>query len=200
MLLRSSSSRLLGSINPMLPQSEALKELEPESSLSRCKSAKPLSSSWAFGSGNWDLEAELHKSPPKSFQRVHKTAVVVDRMGSEKPAISGRKNGVLRPGGGGEEGSGSSPVPRNSQSVSETEDGAMYIAGGFGFGGEDEEVSTRTDCTEVYFQKMLEANPGSSLLLRNYAKFLHEVQGNLAKAEEYYERAILASPDDGNSV
>jgi hypothetical protein len=157
MLLRNSSSPLLGSINPMLPQSEALKELEPESSLSRCKSAKPLSSSWAFGSGNWDLEAELHKSPPKSFKPVHKIAVVVDRMGSEKPAISGRKNGVLRPGGGGEEGSGSSPVPRNSQSVSETEDGAMYIAGGFGFGGEDEEVSTRTDCTEVYFQKMLEA-------------------------------------------
>jgi len=201
MLLRNSSSPLLGSINPMLPQSEALKELEPESSLSRCKSAKPLSSSWSFGSGNWDLEAELHKSPPKSFKRVHKTAVVVDRMGSEKPAISGRKNGVLRPGGGGEEGSGLSPVTRNSQSVSETEDGAMYIAGGFGFGGENQDVSTGTDsisdCTEVYFQKMLEANPGSSLLLRNYAKFLHEVQGNLAKAEEYYERAILASPDDG---
>jgi Tfp pilus assembly protein PilF len=121
-------------------------------------------------------------------------------MGSEKPSISGRKNDVLMPGGGDKEGSASSPVVKNSQSVSETEDGAMYIARGFGTGGGNQEISRAdsvSDCTEVYFQKMLEANPGNSLLLRNYAKFLHEVQGNLAKAEEYYERAILASPGDG---
>jgi len=203
MLLRSSSTPILGSINPMLPQSEALKELEPESTLSRCKSAKQLSSFCAFGSGTWDLEAELHKSPSKSFKPTHKITVVVDRMGSEKPSISGRKNDVLRPGGGGE-GSGSNPgvgMAKNSQSVPETEDGAMYIAaGGFGIGGGNHEVSRAdsvSDCTEIYYQKMLEANPGNPLLLRNYAKFLHEVQGNLAKAEEYYERAILASPGDG---
>lgn len=199
MLLRSSSSPILGSINPILSQSEALKELESESSLSRCKSAKPLSSSYAFGSGNWDLEAELHKNPPKNFKQAHKIAVVVDRMGSDKTSISGRKNDVHRSGGG-EGGSSSSPVPRNSQSVSEAEDGAMYIAGGFGIDGGNQEVSrvdSVSDSTETYFQKMLEANPGNSLLLRNYAQFLHEVQGNLAKAEEYYERAILASPGDG---
>jgi hypothetical protein len=45
----------------MLPQIEALKELEPESSLSRYKSTKMYSSYWAFGSGNWDLEVELRK-------------------------------------------------------------------------------------------------------------------------------------------
>jgi len=201
MLLRSSSSPILGSIHPMLGQFEALKELEPESSLGRCKSGRLLSSSCAFGSGTWDLEAGLHKSSSKSFKPAHKVAIVVDRMGSEKPSISGRKNDVLRPAvGGGKEGSASSPVVKNSQSVSETEDGAMHIARGFGTGGGNQEVSRAdsvSDCTEVYFQKMLEANPGNSLLLRNYAKFLHEVQGNLAKAEEYYERAILASPGDG---
>lgn len=201
MLLRSSSSPILGSINPILTPSDALKELESESTLSRCKSAKLWSSFRAFGSGTRELEAELHKSPPKSSKPAQKIAVVVDSMESEKPHIFGRKNDVLRPGGRGEgEGSGSSPVARNLQSVSETEDGEMYIARGFGIDGGNHKVSktdTVSDCTEVYYQKMLEANPGNSLLLRNYAKFLHEVQGNLAKAEEYYERAILASPGDG---
>lgn len=187
----------------MLPQSDGVKELEPESRLRRCKSAKLQSSSCAFGSGTWDLEAELHKSSPKSFKRAHKIAAVVDHMGSENSSISGRKNDVLRPTageGGSGSGSGSFPVPRNSQSVSETEHGTMYIAGAFGIGGGNQEVSSTdsvSECTEAYYQKMLEANPDNSLLLRNYAKFLHEVQGNLAKAEEYYGIAILASPGDG---
>lgn len=183
MLLRSSSSPILGSINPMIAQSESLKELEAESSLGRCKSAKPLCGSCVFGLGNRDLEAELHKSPPRSFKPAHKIAVVVDSLGSEKPTFSGRKNDVLRPGVGGEV-AGSSPVARNSQSVSKTEDGPMYIAGGFGIGNVNHEVSRAdsvSDCTEVYYQKMLEANPGNSLLLRNYAKFLHEVRINPSK-------------------
>jgi len=36
-------------------------------------------------------------------------------MGSEKPSIFERKNEVLRPEGGGKEGSGLNPVVRNSQ-------------------------------------------------------------------------------------
>lgn len=48
-----------------------------------------------------------------------------------------------------------------------------------------------------HYQEMLKANPGNSLLLRNYAKYLHEVEKNTEKAEEYYGRAILASPGDG---
>lgn len=49
---------------------------------------------------------------------------------------------------------------------------------------------------DLYYQSMLEENPGNPLLLSNYAKFLHEVQHDIPKAEEYYGRAILASPED----
>ncbi|KAK9144301.1 hypothetical protein Sjap_004204 [Stephania japonica] len=48
-----------------------------------------------------------------------------------------------------------------------------------------------------YYEEMLKANPGNPLLLRNYGKFLHEVDGDVKRAEECYERAILASPNDG---
>ncbi|KAI3494821.1 hypothetical protein L1887_40433 [Cichorium endivia] len=48
-----------------------------------------------------------------------------------------------------------------------------------------------------YYQQMLKSNPNDPLLLRNYGKFLHEVEGDTVKAEKYYGRAILASPGDG---
>jgi len=53
---------------------------------------------------------------------------------------------------------------------------------------------------DMYYQIMLEANPGNPLLLSNYAKFLHEVQHNMEKAEEYYRMAVLASPGDAEVV
>uniref|UniRef100_A0A5B7A4X3 Uncharacterized protein n=1 Tax=Davidia involucrata TaxID=16924 RepID=A0A5B7A4X3_DAVIN len=54
------------------------------------------------------------------------------------------------------------------------------------------------DSTDVYYQKMIEANPGNALLSGNYARFLKEVRGDFVKAEEYCERSILANPSDGN--
>ncbi|VVA32505.1 PREDICTED: Tetratricopeptide [Prunus dulcis] len=49
-----------------------------------------------------------------------------------------------------------------------------------------------------YYQEMLKSNPDDPLLLRNYGKFLHEVEKDVAGAEECYCRAILASPGDGD--
>ncbi|PIA58580.1 hypothetical protein AQUCO_00500484v1 [Aquilegia coerulea] len=48
-----------------------------------------------------------------------------------------------------------------------------------------------------YYQKLLKSDPGNPLVLRNYGKFLHEMKGDVVKAEECYSRAILASPGDG---
>ncbi|WOG90090.1 hypothetical protein DCAR_0209331 [Daucus carota subsp. sativus] len=64
---------------------------------------------------------------------------------------------------------------------------------GFGSGGGS---SDRKD-VGAYYQEMLKSDPMNSLLLRNYGKFLHEVEGDSVKAEECYGRAILASPGDG---
>lgn len=63
--------------------------------------------------------------------------------------------------------------------------GGRRICGGAGGGGgsdsEDDDSSEfwdsnhGSDSTDVYYQKMIEANPGNSLLLSNYAKFLKDV-------------------------
>ncbi|KAI7981699.1 hypothetical protein LOK49_Contig17G00018 [Camellia lanceoleosa] len=76
---------------------------------------------------------------------------------------------------------------------------------GSGGGGDDDDCSTgvstggNADRSKIgaYYEEMLKSNPTNSLLLRNYARFLHEVERDFVKAEEYYGRAILASPGDG---
>ncbi|KAI4372389.1 hypothetical protein MLD38_010627 [Melastoma candidum] len=64
---------------------------------------------------------------------------------------------------------------------------------GYGRGSGSDDGSKLGD----YYEKMLRTNPGDPLLLRNYARYLHEVEGNTERAEEYYGRAILADPEDG---
>ncbi|KAJ7955489.1 Tetratricopeptide repeat (TPR)-like superfamily protein [Quillaja saponaria] len=49
---------------------------------------------------------------------------------------------------------------------------------------------------EEYYERMLDEYPCHPLLLRNYAQLLQS-KGELHRAEEYYFRATLADPDDG---
>nr|XP_043617869.1 uncharacterized protein LOC122589625 isoform X2 [Erigeron canadensis] len=74
--------------------------------------------------------------------------------------------------------------------------GRVCIGGGHGSGGGSD--GGQHHDTDLYYQQLIEANPGNVLLLANYAKFLKEVRCDHKKAEEYYERAILANPNDGH--
>ncbi|KAM7511507.1 hypothetical protein LguiB_010382 [Lonicera macranthoides] len=107
--------------------------------------------------------------------------------------VGGRSRGLVVEVGGGSGGSGS---------------GGGKIGGGGGGRSDDEEEDGgggnwgenhgNSDGMDVYYKKMIEANPGNPMLLSNYAMFLKEVRQDFVKAEEYYRRAILEDPSDGN--
>ncbi|XP_030473701.2 uncharacterized protein LOC115691242 [Syzygium oleosum] len=63
---------------------------------------------------------------------------------------------------------------------------------------EDWDANGGKESTDLYYKRMIEADPGNALVLGNYARFLKEVRGDHEKAEEYCARAILANPKDGN--
>lgn len=56
-------------------------------------------------------------------------------------------------------------------------DGGSRVCSSGGRGGSDggEGFRSHHDSTDVYYESMIEANPGNALLLSNYAKFLKEV-------------------------
>lgn len=76
---------------------------------------------------------------------------------------------------------------------------ACGSSGGKGGVGDGDGGSNRA-ATDAHYRQMIEADPGNSLLLVNYARFLKEVAGDAARAQEYCERAILASPGDAEAL
>ncbi|CAL9241389.1 unnamed protein product [Arabidopsis halleri] len=72
------------------------------------------------------------------------------------------------------------------------------ICSGAGVGGSGIDGGGSEDATDTYYKEMIDSSPGNSLLTGNYAKFLKEVKGDMKKAEEYCERAILGNTNDGN--
>lgn len=49
-----------------------------------------------------------------------------------------------------------------------------------------------------HYRRALSLDPSNPLLLRNYGKFLHDVQRDLPGAQDCYARAMLASPADAD--
>jgi hypothetical protein len=70
-------------------------------------------------------------------------------------------------------------------------------SGGRGGGGGGQGQGSGCDMGE-YYRRVLRVDPGNPLLLRNYGKYLHEVERDLAGAEGCYARALLACPGDAD--
>ncbi|KAG8084274.1 hypothetical protein GUJ93_ZPchr0010g7663 [Zizania palustris] len=49
-----------------------------------------------------------------------------------------------------------------------------------------------------YYRRVLRMEPENPLVLRNYGRYLQEVEGDMAGAEDCYGRALLSCPDDGD--
>ncbi|KAL5232517.1 hypothetical protein ABZP36_031293 [Zizania latifolia] len=49
-----------------------------------------------------------------------------------------------------------------------------------------------------YYRRVLRVEPENPLVLRNYGRYLQEVEGDMAGAEDCYGRALLSCPDDGD--
>ncbi|KAM3212591.1 hypothetical protein ACQJBY_065569 [Aegilops geniculata] len=80
--------------------------------------------------------------------------------------------------------------------------GRGRVCGGWqgGHGGDGDGDGGDRGATDAHYRRMIRANPGNSLPLGNYARFLKEVQGDAARAQEYCERAIVANPGDGDAL
>uniref|UniRef100_A0A5B6ZQ94 Tetratricopeptide repeat-like superfamily protein n=1 Tax=Davidia involucrata TaxID=16924 RepID=A0A5B6ZQ94_DAVIN len=93
------------------------------------------------------------------------------------------------------------------EEASESVNPPMYLATGYGIdgvgvggGGGGVHFSPgsfdETDNIEEYYKRMVGEDPCNPLFLRNYAQLLQS-KGDLVGAEEYYFRATLADPQDG---
>ncbi|KAJ6673213.1 TETRATRICOPEPTIDE REPEAT PROTEIN 5 [Salix viminalis] len=186
MLLRSSSTPVLNSWIP--PHS---KELSPEPDfLHQIQKTRSISLTASSSSPFSSISSQDHDSI-KRITRAFSEADLRDLSVPKRKSRceNGEKgegdNGVLEVlvTGGGSDGGG-----RKSEFGDD---------GGSGFW----ESSKGNETTDVYYQTMIEANPGNPLFLINYAKFLKEVRLDVShkdasRAESYFDQAVKAAPDD----
>ncbi|KAL4378015.1 hypothetical protein GQ457_02G041080 [Hibiscus cannabinus] len=199
MLLRSASTPLLNSRIPRL------KELSSEPEVS-CSSLVSVGS-------NDDSRRRVTRAVSEADLRMA-SSPVVPKLGKVKEN-SGILSGIFVEEEEFEKEEAGFQWRRTTSLAVEEESGIGGGGDGGGSGTGDNEWSSwdsnnGNDGTDLYYRKMIEDNPGNSLLLSNYARFLKEVtldhlfhsfsfkQMNAKPTNEYCGRAILANPNDGN--